>query len=178
MGGRGRAEQHPCQGSRCLFRLRHLSCQLPFLWKPALLAPSPACTPANSRKPTFCSLRSCLDGDTTLGQAAMSPCPPLTGGHAKLRVGAHPYSCSPEQGRAGRLLIPTLFTCSGSFPWLSLLSQPPLSVLPHPVPLPSFVYITKTLVQAKHGFLINTFPLIAGKKKNPPEQHSLCSGNQ
>lgn len=79
MGGRGRAEQHPCQGSRCLFRLRHLSCQLPFLWKPALLAPSPACTPANSRKPTFCSLRSCLDGDTTLGQAAMSPCPPLTG---------------------------------------------------------------------------------------------------
>lgn len=31
-------------------------------------------------------------------------------------------------------------------------------------PCSSSVYITKTLVQVKHVFLINTFPLIAGKK--------------
>lgn len=54
---------------------------------------------------------------------------------------------------------------------------PTLLISPPSVPLTSFVYISKTLVQVKHGFLINTFPLIAGKK-NPPEQQILCSGDQ
>lgn len=89
-------------------------------------APSPACTLANLRKSTCCTLRSCLDGGMALRQAVMlptstwQPCPALTGGHAKLRVGSCPCCCSPEQGKAGHLLISTL----------PLLCQPSLSILP------------------------------------------------
>lgn len=51
--------------------------------------------------------------------------------------------------------------------WVLSMSASPLSTLlifSPPTPLHSFVYISETLVQVKHGFLINTFPLIAGKK--------------